>query len=185
MFSKNLPTLCWSWIAHPLSFYHPSAWDISTGDGQQQRSAWNCHKWIARPAWEVRSFHGAIVNIMMILMMIRDVGIRGHCLEYKLIFDTVLLFLWYIRFILSHHITEIHINIYMHIHCIMHLRQGPPPLYPPVIHPVVLFFQVWHGPEAYQGSHRRRLGWKSSTWKKVATRWQHVVFFKCQEWKHA
>lgn len=59
-------------------------------------------------------FTGAIVNIMMILMMIRDVGIRGHCLEYKLIFDTVLLCLRYIRFILSHHITETHINIYAH-----------------------------------------------------------------------
>ena len=49
----------------------------------------------------------------------------------------------------------------MHIHCIMHLRQGPPPLYPPVIHPIVLFFQVWHGPEAYQGSHPKE------TWLKI------------------
>lgn len=44
----------------------------------------NCQ---ASLGFEFVPFTGAIVNIMMILMMIRDVGVKGHCLEYKLIFD--------------------------------------------------------------------------------------------------
>ena len=105
-------------------------------------------------------FTGAIVNIMMILMMIRDVGIRGHCLEYKLIFDTVLLCLRYIRFILSHHITEIHINIYAHT--LYHASEARPSPSLSTGHPPGCFvFQVWHGPEAYQGSHPKE------TWLKI------------------